>query len=100
MQVHWTMHVFFHFPWCLKGPIFCCSVENLLILVFTLSPKNSDTTCVFYWYIFHFDLDETPNTHDFFKQTPTKGLVPHFCKTLSEEHRCCIISYYLAWTLR
>ena len=77
----------FLFPWCIKNPIICCSVENLLILAFILSPKNSDTTCVFYWYIFHSDLGETPNTHDFFIQTPTKGLVPHFCNTLSEEYR-------------
>ena len=76
----------FLFPWCIKA-IFCCSVENLLILAFILSPTNSDTTCVFYWYIFHSDLGETPNTRDFFIQTPTKGLVPHFCNTFSEEYR-------------
>ena len=77
----------FLFPWCIKTTIFCCSVENLLILAFILSPKNSDTTCVFYWYIFHSDLDETPNTHDFFIQTSTTGLVTYFCNTLSEEYR-------------
>ena len=47
MQVHWTMHVFFHFPWCIQTFICVCWAEGLVNLsIYIISQEFRYFLCI------------------------------------------------------